>query len=153
MNLVIIFGLGCGQITGSRDEYINGIYHICWNDKLKVHVIQRQSWGGFMQLVDAFPFVVRRTQLLDNTIDPNLHYDNYCKDMQCFEYYGCSYTTYITYIIDLLCHHDDSYSLKYPDDDCSHSGVRTSGCNCQLSLLPLCQLNEGCDLDTKLSQW
>ena len=152
--IIDIFGLGCGhivQITGSRDEYVNGIYHICWNDKLKVHVIQRQSseWGGFMQLVDAFPIIVRRTQLLDNTVDPKLHYDNYCKDMQSFEYYGCSYTTYITYIIVLLCHHDDSYGLKYPDDDCSHSGVHTEF-NRQVSSLLLCQLNEGHDLDTKL---
>ena len=61
-----IFGYGCGhivQIAGSRDEYINDIYHICWNDSLKVYVLQRKSseWGGFMQLVDAFPIVVRRT--------------------------------------------------------------------------------------------
>ena len=68
--------------------------------------------------------------------------------MQCFEYYGCSYTTYITHIIDLLCDHDAS--LKYPNDDCSHSGVRSSECNRQLSSLPSCQLNESRSLDEKL---
>ena len=52
-----------------------------------------------MQLVDAFSIVVRRTQPLDKDINPRLHYDNYCKDMQCFQYYGCSYTTYVTHII------------------------------------------------------
>ena len=129
-----IFGFACGHIahiTGSKDENVNGIYHIIWSDK--AYVIQRRSseWGGFMQLIDAFPILVRHTQLLDNKDDHKLHYDNYCKDMQCFEYYGCSYMTYITHMIDLLCHHEDSYGLKYADDDCSHSGVR-SEFNCQL---------------------
>ena len=49
-----------------------------------------------------------------------------------------------------MCYHDDSYSLKHPDDDCSHSGVRTSDCVCQLPSLPLCQLEEGHNLDIKL---
>ena len=102
-----------------------------------------------MQLVDTFPIVVRHTQLLDNKIDPKLHYDNYCKDMQCLEYYGCSYTTYVTHRIDLLCHHDDSYGVAFPDDDCSHRGVRTSDCTRQLQLLPSCQLDEGHGLDPK----
>ena len=78
-----------------------------------------------MQLIDAFPILVRHTQLLDDKDDHKLHYDNCCKDMQCFEYYGCSYTTYINHMIDLLCHHEDSYGLQYPDDECSHSGIRS----------------------------
>ena len=52
-------------------------------------------------------------------------------------------------MIDLLCHHDDSYGLKYPDDDCSHSGVCSSEFNCQLSTLPSGWLDEGRSLDTK----
>ena len=100
-----------------------------------------------MQLVDAFPIVVRRTQLFDNKIDSRLHYDNYCKDMQCFQYYGCSYTTYVTHIIDLLCHHDDSYGVTFPDDDRSHRGIRTSECSRQFQSFLSCQLDEGCALD------
>ena len=102
-----------------------------------------------MQLVDAFPIVVRRTQLFDNKIDTRLHYDNYCKDMQCFQYHGCSYTTFVTHIIDLLCHHDDSYGVAFPDDDRSHRGVRTSDCSSQFQLFPSCQLDEGRALDPK----
>ena len=57
-----IFGFGCGHIAhiiGSRDENVNGIYHIYWSDNLKAYVIQRRSfeWGGFMQLIDAFPML------------------------------------------------------------------------------------------------
>ena len=149
-----IFGFGCGyivQIRGSRDQHVNGVYHICWNDGLKAYVFQIKlsGWEGFMQLVDTFPIVVRHTQLLDNKIDPKLHYHNYCKDMQCLEYYGCSYTTYVTHIIDLLCHHDDSYGMAFPDNDCSHRGVRASECSRQSQSLPSCQVDEGRGLDPK----
>ena len=79
-----------------------------------------------MQLGDAFYIVVRRAQPLDEDINPRLHYDNYCKDMQCFQYYGCSYTTYVTQIIDVLCHHASSGTVDYAEDECSHSDVRTA---------------------------
>ena len=95
-----IFGFGCGyivQIRGSKGKHVDGVYHTCWTDDLKTYVFQRKllGWIGFMQLVDVFP-EVRHTQLLDKKIDPKLHYDNNCKDMQCLEYYGCSYTTDVT---------------------------------------------------------
>ena len=49
-----------------------------------------EGGGGFMQLGDAFYIVVRHAQPLDEDINPRLHYDNYYKDIQCFQYYGCS---------------------------------------------------------------
>ena len=58
-----IFSLECGsiiQIMGCKDQYVNGVYHTCWNEGLKAYVVQKKSlgWGGFMQLVDAFSIVV-----------------------------------------------------------------------------------------------
>ena len=44
-----IFGFGCGyivQIRGSRDQHVNGVYHICWNDGLKAYVFKENCWGG-----------------------------------------------------------------------------------------------------------
>ena len=58
--------------------------------------------------------------------------------------------TYVTHIIDLLCHHDDSYGVEYPGDDCSHSGVRTSECSRQLPSLPSCHSDQGHSFDPKL---
>ena len=93
-----------------------------------------------MQLVDAFTIIVRRTQLLDKDINPRLHYDNYCKDIQCFQYYGCSYTTYVTHIIDILCHHESSGAVDYAGDDCSCSDVRTAE-SCRVPSFPPCNVN------------
>ena len=101
-----------------------------------------------MQLVDAFTIVVRRTQPLDKDINIRLHYDNYCKDMQCFQYYGCSYTTYVTHIIDILCHHESSGTVDYAEDDCSHSDVRTTE-SCQFLSFPSCHLDVSCNLVSK----
>ena len=129
-----IFNFKCGHIVHiaeSMEANVNGFYHIYWN----AYVIQRRmsEWGGFMRLIDAFSVIVRCTQLLDNEIDPKLHYDNYCRDMQCFQYYGCSYTTYITHIIDSLCHHEVSHYSKYVANDCGHSKVHCPEFSRQLS--------------------
>ena len=129
--------------------HVDGVYHTCWKDDLKANVFQRKllGWGSRLML---FLLTLGVLSCLIKKIDPKCHYDNYCKDMQCLEYYGCSYTTYVTHIIDFLCHHDDSYGVEYPDDDCSHSGVRTFECRHQLTSLPLCHSDQGRGLDPKL---
>ena len=149
-----IFNLKCGHIvniTEPMEVNVNGFYHIYWNDSLKAYIIQRRlsEWGGFMRLIDAFPVLVGCTQLLDNEIDPKLHYGNYCRDMQCFQYYGCSYTTYVTHIIDSLCHHDVSHDLKHVVDDCGHTKVHCPEFSRQLSSSSLCQPNVFHSLDDR----
>ena len=57
--------------------------------------------------------------------------------------------TYVTHIIDFLCHHGSSYTVEYAEDDCSHSDVRTTECRQFLSL-PLCHLDESRGSDSKL---
>ena len=46
-----VFGFISGyifQIMGCADQYVNGVYHVCWNEILKVYVIQKKinGWGG-----------------------------------------------------------------------------------------------------------
>ena len=44
-----VFGFISGyifQIGGCSDQYVNGVYHVTWNENLKAHVIQKKTNGS-----------------------------------------------------------------------------------------------------------
>ena len=92
-------------------------------------------------MIDSFPALVRCTHLADTETDPKLHYDNYCRDIQCFQYYGCSYVTYAPHLIDSLCHHVAGHGSKHVAGDLGHSDVHYSEFSRPSLLLSSCQPN------------
>ena len=56
-----IFGFECDyiiQIMGCADQYVNRVYHVCWNEGLKAHVIQKKTIGWGVHLIWLMHFLL-----------------------------------------------------------------------------------------------
>ena len=104
------------HMTGSGDLSVDGFYCINWHIGLKACIMERCLFelAGPMQVIYSFELYNERT-------DPQLSYDNYCRGIQCYQYYGCSYTSYATHLIDFFCHHSADHSLRQDCCDLGHT--------------------------------
>ena len=104
------YGVDLLYIHSNDDQSISGYYQLLLNNRVRLYhtLYSADPPDGYIQVLWSVNCHRYAVQLVENDIysndynEPNSTYDNYCKDMRSWQYYNCSYETYMQNIIDSL---------------------------------------------------